>query len=59
MENLINISNNDIINMPNEILRQKFLEIRSAINRLKREKERSVELEIVYCYLVKEIEERN
>ena len=58
MENLINISNNDIINMPNETLRQKFLEIRSAINRLKREKERSVELEIVYCYLVKEIEER-
>ena len=49
----------NIINMPNEILRQKFLEIRSAINRLKREKERSVELEIVYCYLVKEIEERN
>ena len=59
MEDLINISSKDINNMPNEILRQKFLEIRSAINRLKREKERSVELEIVYCYLVKEIEERN
>ena len=59
MESLINISNKDIIGMPNEILHQKFLEIRSEINKLKRLKKRSVELEIVYCYFVKEIEERD
>ena len=59
MKDLINISNIDIVNMPNKLLHQKFLEIRSEINKLKKFKKRSVELEIVYCYFVKEIEERN
>ena len=58
MEDLINISNNDIVNMTNETLHQKFLQIRSEINKLKRLKKRSIELEIIYCYFVKEIEER-
>jgi hypothetical protein len=59
MENLIEISNKDIVNMPNELLYQKFLEVRSAINKLNKLKKRSFELEIVYCYFVKEIEERD
>ena len=58
MEDLINIYNNDIVNMKNETLHQKFLQIRSEINKLKRLKKRSIELEIIYCYFVKEIEER-
>ena len=59
MEDLINISHRDIISMPNKTLHQKFLEIRSEIYKLKKLKQRSIELEIVYCYFVKEIEERN
>tara|TARA_B100000674_G_C37302632_1_gene672762 strand:+ start:29 stop:208 length:180 start_codon:yes stop_codon:yes gene_type:complete len=58
VEDLINISNKDIANMPNEILHQKFLQIRFEINKLKKIKKRSIELEILYCYFVKEIEER-
>lgn len=59
MENLINLSNKEIQLMTEETLHQNFLKIRSEINRLQKNKERSIDLEIIYCYFVKEIEERN
>lgn len=59
MEELLSISTLDITNMSNEILHQKFLQIRSEINKLNKTNKRSVELEIVYCYFVKEIQDRD
>ena len=59
MEELINLSDMQIKSMETKTLHENFLKIRSEINKLKKNKERSVDLEIVYCYFVKEIEERN
>ena len=59
MKEMLSLSGNDINNMPNEILHQKFLQIRSEINRLIKLNDRSVDLEIVYCYFVKEIQTRD
>ena len=58
MEELIKLSSMQIKSMETKILHENFLKIRSEIHKLKREKERSIDLEIVYCYLEKEIEER-
>ena len=58
MEELIKLSSMQIKSMETKILHENFLKIRSEIHKLKRKKERSIDLEIVYCYFVKEIEER-
>ena len=57
--NLLNLSNMEIKSMSNKELHQAFLEARSEINKLNREKQRSIDLEIVYCYLLKEIDDRD
>ena len=58
MKEFLSMSVIEISSMTNEVLHQKFLQIRSEINRLTRLSERSIELEIVYCYFVKEIQTR-
>ena len=58
MEELIKLSSMQIKSMETKILHENFLKIRSEIYKLKRKKERSIDLEIVYRYLEKEIEER-
>lgn len=58
MEELIKLSSMQIKSMETDILHENFLKIRSEIYKLERKKERSIDLEIVYCYFEKEIEER-
>ena len=58
MKELIELSSMQIKSMETNILHENFLKIRSEIYKLKRNKERSIDLEIVYCYFEKEIEER-
>lgn len=58
MEELIQLSSMQIKSMETDILHENFLKIRSEIYKLERKKERSIDLEIVYCYFEKEIEER-
>ena len=45
--NLLNLSNMEIKSMSNKELHQAFLAARSEINKLNREKQRSIDLEIV------------
>jgi len=58
VEELIKLSSMQIKSMETDILHENFLKIRSEIYKLERKKERSIDLEIVYCYFEKEIEER-
>jgi hypothetical protein len=58
VEELIQLSSMQIKSMETDILHENFLKIRSEIYKLERKKERSIDLEIVYCYFEKEIEER-
>jgi len=58
VEELIQLSSMQIKSMETDKLHENFLKIRSEIYKLEMKKERSIDLEIVYCYFEKEIEER-
>ena len=59
IENYLELSSHDILKLSNNDLKKIYLEIRSEIIRKNNIQDRSKELEILYCYLVKEIETRN
>jgi len=59
IENYLELSSHDILNLSNNDLKKIYLEIRSEIIRKSKLQDRSKDLEILYCYLVKEIETRN
>lgn len=59
IENYLNMSTNDIANLSNNDLASIYMEIRSEIIKNSRMKISSKDLEILYCYIAKEIETRD
>ena len=55
----VNLSLQDIQRLTAQELQHCFLKARSKIYIKKRKKENTKELEILFCYLTREIEERN
>ena len=58
IENYLNMSTNDIAKLSNNDLATIYMEIRSEIIKNNKSKIRSKDLEILYCYIAKEIETR-
>jgi len=53
------LSNDELAKLSNDDLRKLFLDIRSVINKSKRNKKECISIEIYYCYISKEVNTRN
>ena len=53
------LSNDELVQLSNDDLRQLFLKMRSKINYSKRNKSQCMKDEVYYCYISKEINNRN
>jgi len=52
-------SSDDLAKLSIEELKQHFIEIRGKINKRKRVKEDAKDLEVYFCYVIRELEHRN
>ncbi len=52
------LSNDELSRLSNDELRNLFLQVRSMINRSKKKKEQCVREEIYFCYISREISNR-
>jgi len=53
------LSNDELKKLSNDDLRRLFLKIRSIINYSKKNQTRSMEIEVYYCYISKELNSRS
>ena len=51
-------SSEQLSKISNELLRKEFLNVRASINISKKNKINAVELEIYYCYVIRELNSR-
>ena len=52
-------SSDDLAKLTIDDLKQHFIDIRGKINKCKRTKQDSKDLEVYYCYVIRELEHRN
>lgn len=54
-----NFSSDDLAKLTIDDLKRHFIEIRGKINKCKRIKQDAKDLEVYFCYIVRELEHRN
>ena len=52
-------SSDDLAKLSNDDLRRHFIEVRGTLNKFKRTRQNSKDIEVYFCYVVRELEHRN
>jgi len=52
-------SSDDLAKLSNDDLKRHFIEVRGRLNKQKRTKQIAKDLEVYYCYVIRELEHRN
>ncbi len=52
-------SSDDLARLSSDDLKRHFIEVRGRLNKQKRTKQNSKDLEVYYCYVIRELEHRN